>query len=111
MRSAALSFCSLCAQAKALPWRPFWHSAWALALTPPLVEPERILQVRERFTKLVIDPIPLADGSLVDYRRQVQSAQMITYETSPFSLIFPNADPECYFGVQVSEDLLRLASR
>lgn len=50
-------------------------------------------------------------GSFNDYRTQVQSAQMIAYKTSPFPLILISADPQGYFDVQVSEDLLRLASR
>jgi len=69
----------------------------------PFAEPERLVQVRERVMKRGGDPFPLAAGNFYDYRAQTQSSDVIAFKTSPFSLILPNADPERYFGVQVSE--------
>lgn len=69
----------------------------------PFAEPERLVQVRERLPKRGGDPIPLAAGNFYDYRAQAQTATLVAYRANPVSLIVPQADPERYFGVQVSE--------
>lgn len=69
----------------------------------PFAEPERLVQVRERVMSRGGDPFPLAPGNFYDYREQVKSASMIAFRTSPFSLSSKDADPERYFGVEVSE--------
>lgn len=69
----------------------------------PFAEPERLVQIRERIMSRGGDPFPLAPGNFYDYREQAKSANLVAFRTSPFSLSSKDADPERYFGVEVSE--------
>ncbi len=69
----------------------------------PFREPERLVQVRERVMSRGGDPIPLAPGNFYDYREQAKSADLVAFRNSPFSLTSKDADPERYYGVEVTE--------
>jgi putative ABC transport system permease protein len=73
----------------------------------PFNEPDRIVQVRERFTKRGGEPIPITPGNFYDYRQQSQTADMVAFRSSPVSLLVPGSDPERYFSVQVAENWFR----
>lgn len=45
----------------------------------------------------------LSAGNFLDYRRQLQSADLVSYTLSPFALVAPGGEAERYPGVQVSE--------
>ncbi len=73
----------------------------------PFREAERLVQVRERVMARGGDPIPLAPGNFYEYRAAARTAEVVGFRNSPFSLLLPDADPERYFGVQVSEGWFR----
>jgi predicted permease len=50
----------------------------------------------------------LTASNFLDYRATAKSADIGAYALSPFSLVIPNADPERYPGVMVSEGWFRL---
>jgi putative ABC transport system permease protein len=69
----------------------------------PFREPERLVQVRERVTSRGDNPIPLAPGNFYDYRDQAKTVELVAFRNSPFSLTSKDADPERYYGVEVTE--------
>ena len=45
----------------------------------------------------------LSAGNFIDYRNTAKSADLVGYTLGSFSLVLPNADPERYAGVNVTE--------
>ncbi len=66
--------------------------------------PEDLFAVREaRNTSGNSSLYFLSAGNFLDYRRQLQSADLVCYTLSPFALVASGGEAERYPGVQVSE--------
>lgn len=67
-------------------------------------QPEQLFSLREQVNKKSGTSLYyLTAGNLFDYRAQSKSSDIVAYGLNPFSLSLPNADPERYPGVIVSE--------
>jgi predicted permease len=70
----------------------------------PFREPDQLFSLREQVIKGGGPTLYyLSAGNLLDYREQSKSADIVAYLPSSFSLLLPNADPERYKGVAVTE--------
>lgn len=70
--------------------------------------PEQLFSVRELAMRGSSEILfYLTPGNFLDYRRTVQSADLVCYAQSPFSLTLSNGHPERYPGVLVSEGWFR----
>lgn len=71
-------------------------------------EPDQLFVLKEMVLRNAgPTPYPLTPANFLDYRRTAQSADLVCFSPNPFSLTAPDAAPERYAGVIVSEGWFR----